>query len=82
MTDNPVRTKFRDRPLVIPKVGGDNWDAYRARRANVGNGITDHDGGLRFPVGRTYRTSQDLRIRLLHAEGVLAADRNKAIGEP
>jgi hypothetical protein len=47
--------------------------------ANVGD---DHDGGFQPSPGRTYRPSQDLRVRLLCAESVLTADRSKAVGEP
>src|SRR4029078_9763525 len=81
MTDNPVRPKFGNRPLAVAKIYGDNRNASRTRRANVCDCITDHDGGLQSSVGGTYRASQYLRIRLLHAEGVLSANRNKAVGK-
>ena len=51
--------------------------AARAVRMSVTE-FPDHDGALRLAAGAPDRCAENLRVGLVHAERVLAADRGKA----
>ena len=50
--------------------------------SDVGAGVPDHDGAADVAAGLQHGAPQHLGVRLLHPEGVLAADRFKARGHP
>jgi hypothetical protein len=76
-TDDPVRPECRHRHVRIAEIDSDDGDAGGAGGADISRGIADHDGALRIAAGARDRLPENLRIGLLHAERILAADRGK-----
>ena len=81
MTDGPVGLKFGNRALAVAKVDRDDRDTGRACGANIGNGISNHDGVLRRAPCGGDSSPQNFGIRFLNAEGVPAADRCEPVCE-
>ena len=81
MADQPVRAELADRRFGVAEIDRDHRDAGgRAVSMSVA-GIPHHHRARRRRRRPPDGPPQDLRVGLLNAEGVLAADRGKAPGQ-
>src|SRR5581483_12446466 len=76
--DHAVGRKIRNGSVAVTEIDGDHRNTGGARRANIGFGIADHDRVSGRAARSGDRAPQDVGIRLLDAERVLAADRGEA----
>src|SRR5262245_60865326 len=76
--DDPVWAQFRDRPLAIAEIDGDDRYPGRPGGGDIGDRIPDHDRARGLPLGSLYGAPQQLRVGFLHAEGVGPADGDEA----
>ena len=71
-----------DRNVGIAEIDRDDRHVGGARGADVGRRVPDHDRPRPgSPPARSTVRAENLRIGLLHAERILAADRGEALGE-
>src|SRR3954454_2397524 len=81
MADNPVGAKLPNGRFAVAEIDRHDRNTRSAGGCDIGAGIAHHHRPLQRAASRPDRPPQDLGVGLLHAEGVLAADRGKAPAE-